>query len=546
MSLSQQMTGLNKVISVGENLLAPDVLAQAQELADRTAQRRSLSPSHTVIGLFGATGSGKSSVFNALVEDNVTRTGLIRPTTNTATAAVWGGKDAFPLLEWLQVSDVWLSPEAGSHGRKESDFDGTQAILLDLPDFDSVSDANREIVDRLTQQVDVLVWLMDPQKYADRVIHDDYIRPLSHHASVTVAVLNQVDRLDQDERLQVQTSAKELLEHDDLADVPLFLVSAKTGEGIAELRQALSQIAHGRTAKDQRLSNGISAWAQGVQTRYPVQGRRQQGQEQEPVQALTSAAASAARVDLVAHAVGDAYKKRAAQKTGWFATSWIHSFRSDPLRRLHLHGSKPSAPTHSTKSIAVSATTSLPPLSGANAAALSLAIRDYKAALGRGLPDAWQQSIQRAGADAQEVLPLLLDQAVGQTDFKVRSSWWWTAVRGLQVFAFLFALVGLGWYVAAWISAAFGLPLVTITKFEGWPVPGILLAFGVLLGLILGAVFAAIGSTVAKRRERMAQKALTQNVSAVMQREVVDPTRAVLAHIDELQQAIAEAAGTTP
>lgn len=539
--LDQQVAALSSALEAGEGLLDASDMDRARSLLQGTHERRRLSPAHTVIGLFGATGSGKSSVFNALAQTDVAQTGLIRPTTQRTTAAVWGKEDAFPLLDWLQVGDVWLAPAGAPGAAGSSPLNGTQAILLDLPDFDSISDSNRAVVDRLAQQVDVLVWLMDPQKYADRVIHDDYMRPMSHHSSVTLAVMNQADKLSAHQRTQVERSITELLQDDGLGDAPLFFVSAQTGEGIDALRQALAQIAQQRAAKDQRLSADISAWAAQAQSRYPAAQRKRQDQSLGP---LVDAATRAARVDVVAKAVGAAYKQRAARKTGWFVTSWLHGFRSDPLRRLHLAGSKksPSGKTTISDTKQIVAPTSLPPMTAASAAALSSGIRDYSLSVSAGLPDVWQQNIQQVTSGAASSLPPLLDQAVAQADFGVCPSWWWRVAQGLQLVAFLFALVGLGWYVAAWFSAAFGLPLVSITKYQGWPVPGMLLAFGLALGAVLGAGFAFLGSAGARRRERRAQRVLTQNVTEVIQAELVAPTNTVLDQMDSLQHALATAA----
>lgn len=68
-------------------------------------------------------------------------------------------------------------------------------VLLDLPDHDSTEVAHRLTVDRLVEQVDMMVWIVDPQKYADAALHDGYLRPLARHAAVMVVVLNQADRL---------------------------------------------------------------------------------------------------------------------------------------------------------------------------------------------------------------------------------------------------------------------------------------------------------------------------------------------------------------
>ena len=68
-------------------------------------------------------------------------------------------------------------------------------MLLDLPDFDSIQAGHRLEVDRLLRLVDLVIWVTDPQKYADQVIHEQYLRTFHRHVDSTVVVLNQADRL---------------------------------------------------------------------------------------------------------------------------------------------------------------------------------------------------------------------------------------------------------------------------------------------------------------------------------------------------------------
>ena len=105
-----------------------------------------------------------------------------------AHATVVGRRDgADRLLDWLEV------PRRHRHD-PEPALDGL--VLLDLPDHDSVRLEHRLEVDRLVGLVDVLVWVLDPEKYADAAVHDRYLVPLASHAGVLLVVLNQVDRLD--------------------------------------------------------------------------------------------------------------------------------------------------------------------------------------------------------------------------------------------------------------------------------------------------------------------------------------------------------------
>ena len=62
-------------------------------------------------------------------------------------------------------------------GREDTALRGV--VLLDLPDHDSTEVSHHLEVDRLVQLADMLVWVLDPQKYADAAIHDRYLAPLA-------------------------------------------------------------------------------------------------------------------------------------------------------------------------------------------------------------------------------------------------------------------------------------------------------------------------------------------------------------------------------
>ena len=108
-----------------------------------------------------------------------------RPASRTPPCGGRTGADR--LLDWLEV------PRRHRH-EPEPALDGL--VLLDLPDHDSVKLEHRLEVDRLVGLVDVLVWVLDPEKYADAAVHDRYLAPLAGHAGVLLVVLNQIDRLD--------------------------------------------------------------------------------------------------------------------------------------------------------------------------------------------------------------------------------------------------------------------------------------------------------------------------------------------------------------
>ena len=136
--------------------------------------------------------------------------------------------------------------------------EGTGLILLDLPDFDSTRAANREIVQRMVGLVDVLVWVLDPQKYADAAVHNDFLAPLASHGAVTLVVLNQIDRLPERDVPPVLESLKGILARDGLGKVQVLGASAVLGTGVDKVRAAIRQVAMQRQALSQRLAADVT------------------------------------------------------------------------------------------------------------------------------------------------------------------------------------------------------------------------------------------------------------------------------------------------
>lgn len=138
-----------------------------------------------VIALVGGTGSGKSSLLNAIAGEVVSPPGVIRPTTSRPLAWIPRRADPglFRLLTELDIDDRVL-------------HDGEPwMVVIDLPDIDSVEAGHRQLVEGLLPRVDVVAWVTDPEKYGDRVMFRDFIAPLARYQEQFVFILNQVDRL---------------------------------------------------------------------------------------------------------------------------------------------------------------------------------------------------------------------------------------------------------------------------------------------------------------------------------------------------------------
>ncbi len=211
---------------VNDQLEETPPLSQARAVADRSADRLRFPQQFTTIALAGTTGSGKSSMFNAFTSIDRSPAGILRPTTSEPYACVWGNLFlADELLDWLGVSPRRrFTRESALDANDELSLRGM--ILLDLPDVDSVEPRHRVEVDRLLHLVDVVVWICDPQKYADQLVHEGYLRHLAAHRSGLIVALNQTDKLLPAHLPKVGADLRQLLDEGGLKGVPLVATSA--------------------------------------------------------------------------------------------------------------------------------------------------------------------------------------------------------------------------------------------------------------------------------------------------------------------------------
>ena len=526
MTLDDRLAALRTLRTAGGDTVPAEPASKLDALLEQAGRRRELSPGSTVVGLFGATGSGKSSLLNALVGEDVARTHVRRPTTSEALAVIWEPEGAADLLDWLAVRDRVVRADP-------IDPRARQLVLLDLPDFDSVEAGNRAVAERLAAQVDALVWVVDPQKYADEVLHAQFITPHARHAEVTLIVLNQSDLLTPADVPRVVASLTDIVVRDGIPKATVLAVSARTGAGVDALRAALGDLAAARSSRDARLSADIAALADRLESPGAV-GRL----EPRARTRLIEEVAVAAGVDVVARAVAGSYRKRSAQATGWPLVSWIARLRADPLSRLGLgrtrtrKGDDPDLHR-----------TSLPPANAAARARVSIAVRDYADTAAAGLTETWRSTLRTSAETSIRTLPDALDLAIARTSLPDRGSWWWMLFGILQWVSILTALVGAGWLLGAALLPRIGLPPFEIPVVEGWAVPTLLIVAAVLAGILLGLLAGALGALTAGSRRRKARRRLLTAIGAVVDASVVTPIGAGLDRARTFAAALTTAAG---
>ena len=533
-ALTRRLEALSRFLRIVDPYLPDGELVAAHTVVERASGRLTLSLDHTVVALAGSTGSGKSSLFNALARFKLSPVGVRRPTTGTAHAVVWGPLEpASRLLDWVGVLPRQrFVRESALDGDDEAALRGL--VLLDLPDFDSIEHAHQLEVDRLLGLVDQIVWVVDPQKYGDRVLHRAYLSQFSSHAGVTIVVLNQADRLNPGDTELVLNDLKRLLEEDGLTGTPVLATSAKQPGMLSELRGALENTVANRQAALRRLSADLDAVGDELGTMMGPPAAEDEV-DRATVRQLCDALAASAGVPGVADSTAGAYRHRAAAATGWPLVRGLRRLRPDPLRRLHL--------AEPVKTDAVStdvvARTSVPEADAAQKSAVGLSVRAVAARAAAPLPEVWAPALSTAARSRAADLPDALDRAVAQTDLGLeKPPIWWRVVGIVQWLLLATAAAGLGWLLLGYALTALGLPDVEGPSVGVVPLPTLLLLAGLFGGLLLWLVLGPVIEAGARRARRRAEQRLRAAVTEVGRAHVVAPVREVLNAYAQAREAL--------
>jgi len=490
--VKRRIETLREVNELGEGLLPDTLLTRSRDLADRAAGRLEHGSSHTVVALAGATGSGKSSLFNAVAGQEIARSGVIRPTTATAEAVTFGGEDASDLLDWLQIPS--------RHRLEDRSLAGL--VLLDLPDHDSFQADHRAEVDRLVKVVDVFCWVVDPQKYADAVLHKDYIARFGAHDAVTLVVLNQVDRLSAEERRACIEHLGRLLQDDGLTDARIIATSAVTGEGVDELRSELAARVAERRALVKRIQADLD-WVAGDIARTagtadptPVTDAQRDR--------LADALAEVVGARGLASAAGAAVRYRGGSAVGWPFTRWVAKLRPDPLRRLGLAKPKVSVSGDAPRRTNIGGDN---PIARAG---VTTAVAELTDDVGAGLPAPWKERLRDAARPTDADLVDALDRAVGDAGIEIENPGWWRPVNILQWLLALVAVGGLVWLAVLFVLEWFQIPDPPTPEWHGWPVPTLMVIGGAVLGIVVSIVARRLVAVSARNQERRVRKRLAK------------------------------------
>jgi hypothetical protein len=215
------------------------------------------APALVVVG--GSTGSGKSLLVNSVLRADVSRSGVLRPTTRCPVlvhhpdSAAWfmtGG--ILPGLARVTGSEA----EQGEMGREIRLVSSTSLpagiALLDAPDFDSVDAENRAMATQLLAAADVWVFVTTAARYSDAVPWS-FLKQARDRDTPMVLMLN---RVPPEARVEVSAHLATLLKQNGLGEVLILAVDEQDFEGtrlpeamVAPLREWLEHLGSDHDAR---------------------------------------------------------------------------------------------------------------------------------------------------------------------------------------------------------------------------------------------------------------------------------------------------------
>jgi GTP-binding protein EngB required for normal cell division len=510
--LPERLRALDSLVELGTGRIDQQLLDDAATLLGQAGQRLKLSPDHTVVALAGGTGGGKSSLFNSVCGVDLSPVGVKRPTTARTHACVWGLDGAGPLLDWLGVDKRQRYARASANDPRGISLQGL--VLLDLPDHDTIRSGHTVEVERFVGVADLLVWVVDPQKYADASLHHRFITPLAGHAGVTLVVLNQVDKLQRTEAAEIVHDLRHLLAAEGMQDPYVITTSTTAGDGIDGLMKILSDAVAARGARVERLASDIDRLTERF-TAYCDAAEPVTVFGDQRVEQLTDALTDAAGVPAVAESMQSAYELRATDYIGWPVTGLTGMFRRDPLRRMRL------------SELQRELRQSFTGPAGAQQADIDNALEKVAEGAATGLPAPWPEKVRTATLSHAEKLSSDLNDALSEIvpRFTKLPGWWW-AVRIWQMLLAGIAIVTLGWLAV--------LGVFTVLENTDPPaaflgntalVPYVLLLFACMLGM--GALTASAGRNMvtlsAVRHGEQMQERMRERVADVARQRVIEP-----------------------
>ena len=133
-----------------------------------------------IVAFMGGTGVGKSALLNRLAGKPIAKSGVARPTSKEIT--IFHHQNI--TLPQLPLTDIRVA--------NHDDDSQKNVVWIDMPDFDSTDTHNKELVLSWLPHIDILIYVVSPERYRDEKAWRLLLAEGANHA--WLFVMNQWDR----------------------------------------------------------------------------------------------------------------------------------------------------------------------------------------------------------------------------------------------------------------------------------------------------------------------------------------------------------------
>jgi hypothetical protein len=224
-----------------------------------------------LVAFMGGTGVGKSSLLNRLAGKAIAKAGIERPTSREVTLYHHHSVNLQHLPEHFPLAQINIA--------QHDDASKQHIIWIDMPDIDSIEQHNRQLVLQWLPYIDVLVYVVSPERYRDEKAWRLLLAEGAKHA--WLFVLNQWDRgqpaqyTDFQQQVQIagfneplifKTVCAEEVQNDEFDNVQSTLLSLANQHTIRQLEQIGLQLRKNQLRQTltslQQLLGAEPAWQQ--------------------------------------------------------------------------------------------------------------------------------------------------------------------------------------------------------------------------------------------------------------------------------------------
>ncbi len=200
-----------------------------------------------IVAFMGGTGVGKSSLLNRLAGKAIAKAGIVRPTSREVTLYHHHSVAMQYLPEQLPLAKINIS--------QHDDEAKKNIVWIDMPDFDSTEQSNKQLVLQWLPYIDVLIYVVSPERYRDEKAWRLLLSEGARHA--WLFVFNQWDR-GQSEQYEdfnrqlhkagfvapiiFKTACAEGLQSDEFVSLEATIVSLATAHIVEQLEQRGLQV----------------------------------------------------------------------------------------------------------------------------------------------------------------------------------------------------------------------------------------------------------------------------------------------------------------